>query len=92
MNFVIKRKYDELVRLIANEIAIEQDNMNNPDYRKPILDEYYRLFNIDFFGNEIMPVAKAISLNLKKTPPVGKWDNEAPKSYKRFEKQRAKLF
>ena len=92
MNFLIKRKYDELVRLIASEIATEQDNMNNPDYKKPILDEYYRLFNIDFFEKEIMSVAKAISLNLKKTPPVGKWDNEAPKSYRRFEKQRAKLF
>lgn len=91
MNIETKRKYDELIKLIAGEIAEEQENMNNPDYKMPILNKYYMLFNTDFFDNEILTVAKSISKSMKKTPPVGKWDKEAPRSYRNFVKRMSKL-
>lgn len=91
MKYETRKKYDDFIRAFAAEIAEEQPNMNNIDYSLPLTKEYYNLLNYAFFDNEIAPVAKAISLNNKKTSPVGKWDNEAPRSYRRFEKSRLNL-
>ena len=91
MKYETKRKYDDFIRALATEIAEEQLNMNNVDYSLPITDEAYKLFDYGYFEREILQVAKAISLSNKKTPPVGKWDNEAPRSYRRFEKSRLNL-
>ena len=91
MKYETKRKYDDFIRALATEIAEEQLNMNNVDYSLPITDEAYKLFEYGYFEREILQVAKAISLSNKKTPPVGKWDNEAPRSYRRFEKSRLNL-
>ena len=87
MKYETRRKYDDFVRALAEEIAEEQPNMNNVDYSFPITDEACKLFDYGYFEREILQVAKAISLSNKKTPPVGKWDNEAPRSYRRFEKK-----
>ena len=86
MNIEIRRKYDDFVSSLAEEIAKEQPNMNNVDYSLPITDEAYRLFDYGYFEREILQVAKAISLSNKKTPPVGKWDNEAPRCYRNYVK------
>ena len=91
MKYETRRKYDDFVRALAEEIAEEQPNMNNVDYSFPITDEACKLFDYGYFEREILQVAKAISLNNKKTSPVGKWDKEAPKSYRRFEKSRLNL-
>lgn len=91
MKHETKRKYDDFIMALATEIAEEQLNMNNVDYSLPITDEAYKLFDYGYFEREILQVAKAISLNNKKTSPVGKWDKEAPKSYRRFEKSRLNL-
>ena len=91
MKYETKRKYDDFIRALATEIAEEQLNMNNVDYSLPITDEAYKLFDYGYFEREILQVAKAISLSNKKTPPVGKWDNETPRSYRRFEKSRLNL-
>lgn len=91
MKYETKRKYDDFIRALATEIAEEQLNMNNVDYSLPITDEACKLFDYGYFEREILQVAKAISLSNKKTPPVGKWDNEAPRSYRRFEKSRLNL-
>lgn len=91
MNIETRKKYDDFIRAISAEIAEEQPDMNNIDYTLPITNELHSLLNYGFFDNEIAPVAKAISLNMKKTSPVGKWDNEAPVSYRRFEKKRNNL-
>ena len=91
MKHETRRKYDDFVRALAEEIAEEQPNMNNVDYSFPITDEACKLFDYGYFEREILQVAKAISLSNKKTPPVGKWDNEAPRSYRRFEKSRLNL-
>lgn len=83
MNKETKQLYDKLVLAIAKEIAEEQGDCNNLDYQKPILSEYYYLFNNDFFYQEIVPVVICQIINLGKSQRVGKFDNEMPPSYKR---------
>lgn len=91
MNLETRRKYDDFVKALAEEIAEEQPNMNNVDYSFPITAEANKLFDYGYFEREILQVAKAISLNNKKTSPVGKWDNEAPRSYKNYVKKHNNL-
>lgn len=91
MNIETRTKYDDFILSVAKEIAEEQDNCNNLDYKLPILNEYYMFFNNDFFANEILPVVVAQIINLGKSKRVGKFDNESPKSYKRFVNRRDKL-
>ncbi len=91
MNIKTRKKYDDFISALAEEIAEEQPNMNNVDYSLPITDEAYKLFDYGYFEREILPVAKAVSLSNKKTPPVGKWDKEAPRSYRNYEKRHNNL-
>ena len=83
MNTETRKHYDNLILAIAKEIAEEQDDCNNLNYKKPLLQEYYYLFNNDFFNEEIIPIVKAQIENLGKSKRVSKFDNEMPPSFKR---------
>lgn len=61
---------ENVIVAIAKEIALEQDDGNNIDYKKEITNEYWLLFNNSFWDNELLPVIKAQCSNLGKRKPL----------------------
>lgn len=71
----------------GKQIAEEQEDCKNIDYRKPITTDIYR--KISEFQETLKDVAFAQSVNMGKTKPLG--DTGSPKSYKRWEKRQREL-
>ena len=79
-------KLSIFVRAAANDIAEEQPDCKNIDWSLPALKEFDLYFK-NFVEEELLPVAYAISINKGITMPAGKFDKEAPRSYRRYQKQ-----
>ena len=83
-------KLSAFIRAAANDIAEEQSDCRNIDWTLPHLKEFDLYFQ-NFVENELLPAAKAISINKGITKPIGKFDKEAPTSFKRKQKRRDNL-
>ena len=79
-------KLNQFILAAANDIAEEQPDCKNIDWSLPALKEFDLYFK-NFVEDELLPVAYAISINKGITMPTGKFDKEAPKSYRRKQKQ-----
>ena len=79
-------KLNDFIRAAANDIAEEQPDCKNIDWSLPALKEFDLYFK-NFVEDELLPVATAISINKEITLPTGKFDKEAPKSYRRHQKR-----
>ena len=84
-------KLNEFILSAANDIAEEQPDCRNIDWSLPVIKEFDLYFH-NFVEDELLPAAKAISINKGITKPAGKFDKEAPKSFKRKQKRTDNLF
>lgn len=73
--------------LWGKQIAEEQGDCKNIDYRKPKTTNIYN--KISEFQETLKDVAFAQSVSIGKTKPLG--DTGSPKSYKRWEKKQREL-
>ena len=80
------KKLNDFIAAAANDIAKEQPDCKNIDWSLPVIKEFDLYFH-NFVENELLPAAKAISINKGITKPAGKFDKEAPRSFKRKQKQ-----